>query len=101
MTREQQQSFEESSSGADHRHGPFDTTPDALRVHREVLHKLGPNRRLEMAMQMSNMVRSFVEAGVRHRHPNYDDAKVRMAVLLILQGREVFQKCFPGCDVQP
>jgi hypothetical protein len=80
---------------------PLDTTPDAHRVHEDVLDKLGPARRLEMAIEMSSYVRALAEAGVRQRHPEYDEQDVRRAVLRKLQGRKIYDMCYPGHDIKP
>src|SRR5437588_5125605 len=60
---------------------PADTTREAWQVQMEVLRRMSPNRRLELAFQMTNSLREVVASGVRSRHPEYSDDQVRLAVI--------------------
>ncbi|MBW3540231.1 MAG: hypothetical protein KY476_08170 [Planctomycetes bacterium] len=80
---------------------PLDTTPDAARVYFDTLRKLGPERRGAMVSSLSKSLRQRVEAGVRGRHPDYDEDAVRRAVARILLGEQLFAECFPGCTISP
>jgi hypothetical protein len=78
---------------------PADTTPEAARVQREIFRRMSPSRRLELACQMSDFVRGIVAAGVRSRHPDYDDNQVKLAVIRLTIGDELFHKAYPGVKV--
>jgi hypothetical protein len=80
---------------------PLDTTLEAARVQRDVLMAMGPERRLEVAAQLSDSVRACVVAGVRMRCPDYDEEQVRRAVLRIVLGEPLFRKLFPQTNVRP
>ena len=80
---------------------PEDTTRAAARIYFETLRKLGPQKRLEMGAELSNSLRERVEAGIRRRHPYYSDQQIRRAFLRLTIDDELFQKCFPDCDVLP
>ena len=80
---------------------PEDTTQAAARIYFETLRNLGPQKRLEMGAELSNSLRERVEAGIRRRHPDYSEQQVRRAFLRLTLGGELFQKCFPNCDVMP
>jgi len=54
---------------------PADTTLEAVRKQFEILRRLGPEGRLRMAFEMSDNLRRIVEAGVRGRHPDYNEKK--------------------------
>ena len=78
---------------------PADTTPDAARVHLEIIRRLSPERRLELAFEMSNNLREVAVSGVRSRHPEYSDEQVRFAVARLMLGDELFRKVHPGIEI--
>ena len=80
---------------------PADTTPEAAEVYFEVLRNLGPARRLRMVFEMGDQMRALAQGGVRHRHPDYDDESVRLAVLRLMVGEELFRQIHPDLEIQP
>ncbi len=78
---------------------PADTSPEAARVQLEIYRRMAPERRLELAMQMSDTLRRVAIAGVRGRHPEYSDEQVRLAFLRLTLGKELFAKVCPGIDI--
>ena len=80
---------------------PADTTPEAARVQLEILRRMPPSKRLELAVQMSNSLRQVVAAGVCSRHREYNREQVRLAVIRLSLGDDLFRKAFPGIDVAP
>jgi hypothetical protein len=79
---------------------PADTTPEADRVQREVYRRMSGGQRLELAFQMSDCLRGIVADGVRSRHPDYSDDQVRLAVIRLTLGRELFEKVYPGVQIE-
>lgn len=75
---------------------PADTTSDAARVQLAALRRLSPDRRLEMALELSDSLRSVTAAGVRSRHPEFTEEQVHFAVLRLTLGNELFAKVYPG-----
>ncbi|HUT30604.1 MAG TPA: hypothetical protein VMX13_12490 [Sedimentisphaerales bacterium] len=73
-----------------------DTTIEAARKEFQILRRLGPEARLEMAFQLSDDLRSIVETGVRKRYPDYDEKEVRREVLRLMIGDQLFQEAFGG-----
>jgi len=71
-----------------------DTSKEAMRVQMAVLRKLGPERRLQMALELSETVRAVSEAGIRHRHPEYDERQVRRALIRMVLGDELFRRWY-------
>ncbi|AQQ70263.1 hypothetical protein SMSP2_00607 [Limihaloglobus sulfuriphilus] len=67
---------------------PKDTSKDAYLKQIEVLRKIGPQRRAEMVIELSDNLRSIVEAGIRNRHPEYTDQQVVQAVLSLVVDKE-------------
>jgi hypothetical protein len=78
---------------------PADTTAEAARVHLEIIRRLSPERRLELAIGMSDFLREVTVAGVRARHPDYSDHQVQVAVARLMLGEALFQKVHPGTDI--
>ena len=77
---------------------PSDTTIDALRKQFEILNRLGLDGRAEMTFQLSDNLRQITEAGVRLRHPEYNDRQVRLQVFRITLGDELYRKAFGKRD---
>lgn len=64
----------------------LDTTPEAARVQAEIIRALGPEGRLRLACQMSDMVRELARARIRGWHPDWTDDQVRDELLFELYG---------------
>jgi hypothetical protein len=64
----------------------FDTTSEAHEIQRAIYRRMSSERRFEIAAQMSDDVRAFTLAGIRSRHPEYDAATARRALLRIVLG---------------
>lgn len=62
-------------------------SPDTSRGSRarqlEAVRRMTPEQRVEEAAAMSDEVDSIVEAGLRHRHPDYSDDEIRAALVAI------------------
>jgi hypothetical protein len=78
-----------------------DTTVEAGRVYYGVLRGFGTSGRLQKALRASNRLRGLLEAGVRHRHPDYDSEQVRLATNRLWLGDELFREVYPGVSIQP
>ncbi len=71
-----------------------DTTPEAEAVHREVLHRLGPEGRVKMAFELSDSLRETICAGVRHRHPDWDERRVKLDMIRLTIGDKLFREVY-------
>ncbi|MEJ2702146.1 MAG: hypothetical protein P8Z79_06850 [Sedimentisphaerales bacterium] len=71
---------------------PMDTTLEVARKEFEILRKLGPEVRAMMAIEMSDNLRDIVEAGVRDRHPDFDQKKIDLEVLRLMIGDELYKQ---------
>jgi hypothetical protein len=76
-----------------------DTTPEAETVQVEVLRRMGPARRVELAIEMSMEARAITLAGIRARHPDYDAATARWALFRVLVGDDLFHKAWPAAPL--
>jgi hypothetical protein len=71
-----------------------DTTDDALREHIRGLRRLGISGRAAMTFELSDNLRQIVKDGVRHRHPDWDEAQVKQETLRIVLGDDLYNKAF-------
>jgi hypothetical protein len=74
----------------------FDTTDDTLREHIRGLRRLGISGRAAMTFELSDNLRQIVGDGVRHRHPDWDEDRVKREVLRIVLGDRLFNEAFGG-----
>lgn len=58
-----------------------DTTREAAAVQREVLRRMPPLRRLELALEMSLLARSLHRARLRAAHPGWTERQLRDAMI--------------------
>ena len=77
-----------------------DTSLEAARVQYDILRKMDISDRAEMTFQLCDNMRAFVEAGVRDRHPDYDDDKVRLAVMRLTLGERLFREAFGDVEIE-
>ena len=80
---------------------PADTTIDALKKQFQVLRRMDTAGRAEMTFELSDNLREIVKAGIRYRHPDYDERSVTLAVLRLTIEPQLFQEAFGDIDIQP
>jgi len=78
-----------------------DTSLEAARVQYGILRKLDTAARAEMTFELCDNMRKFVEAGVRDRHPDYDEEQVRQAVMRLTLGERLFREAFGDNGIKP
>ncbi|MFA4836037.1 MAG: hypothetical protein WC749_08225 [Dehalococcoidia bacterium] len=79
-----------------------DTLPEAERIQIQCLRRMGPGKRLETSLELCRLERKLLEAGIRHRHPEYSDEQVRLALIRIILPQELFDIVYPqGRDIRP
>ena len=71
---------------------PKDTTVEAAVEQVRILREMGIEGRAAMTFQLSDNLHKTIEAGVRHRHPDFDDRAVRLAVLRLKIGDDLFKQ---------
>ena len=80
---------------------PRDTTLEAARVQLAILRRRGVEGRAKLVFELSQSQRRRIEAGIRHRHPEYDDRRVMLARARMTLGTDLFGKAYPGVEVAP
>jgi len=78
-----------------------DTTAEALAVQFQVLRRMGPAGRAAMTFELCDSLRSLVAAGVRHRHPQWDDQAVEQEVIRLTIGDQLFRQAYGKGSAAP
>jgi hypothetical protein len=80
----------------------IDTSNDAERVQIEILRRMSPSERLELALDLAATSRELLAQGVRQRHPEYTEDEVRLAVIRILLPEPLFISAYPqAVNIRP
>jgi hypothetical protein len=75
---------------------PHDTSPEAHDAQLELYRRMDGATRTAIAFRLTDWARRVAEAGIRERHPQYDDARVRRALLRLRLGDEAARAVWPG-----
>jgi len=70
-------------------------------MHYAIYRRIPPDRRLDLAFEMSESLRRVQADGVRDRHPTYSEEQVRLAVIRLAIGDDLFAKVYPSVQVDP
>jgi len=66
-----------------------DTSREAAAIQLEAWRRLGPEVRVALAAEMSDEIREVSLAGIRSRHPDYDDDQAGRALLRLIVGDDL------------
>jgi hypothetical protein len=81
---------------------PRDTTPQAEQVQLEIFRRMGPEKRLQAGIELSQLCRKLLLEGVRMRHPEYDEREVKLAAIRLTLPEDLFLAAYPeGRDIRP
>ena len=83
----------------DNRSIPFDTARDAAVKQFDILRKMDIEARAAMTFELSDNLRSILEAGIHLRHPNYCDDDIKLSALSLTVDKKLFKQAFPDCRV--
>jgi hypothetical protein len=76
-----------------------DTSADADAAQLDVYRRLGGTERVAIMFRLSAMVRDVAMAGIRRRHPTYDETQVRLAWQRLVLGDELTRTVFPDREL--
>ena len=80
----------------DRGHGiPADTDPAVHRVQTQMYLRMGAAERMAIAFRLTDAVRRFAIAGIRHRHPDYTEANVQQAFARLRLGDALARAMWP------
>jgi len=78
---------------------PADTTIEAAKKQFEILRRLDAQTRVKMAFELSDNLRSIVEAGVRFRHGDYNEQEIKQQVIRLMLGETLFKQVYPDIEI--
>jgi hypothetical protein len=76
-----------------------DTSPEADAAQVEAYRRMGGTGRAQTMFRLCEMARQATEAGIRSRHPEYDDTQVRLALARLVCGDDLVRRAWPGCEL--
>ena len=78
---------------------PADTSPEAWRQYWDILRRMSPEEKLQRAFDLSRMVRTLAEAGLRERFPHADEREIFFRRVRQEWGAALFRRVYG--DVLP
>jgi hypothetical protein len=78
---------------------PLDTTPEADALQIAAYRRMGGMGRVATVFRLNAAVRAAAMAGIRGRHPDYDDTQVLMAWRRLVLGDAVMRRVFPNREL--
>lgn len=79
----------------------LDTTAEIAEVQRERLRRLSPAERFAEGARLCVSARRVMRDGIRHRHPEYSDEQVAMALARLLWGDPLYRAARPDWPLLP
>ena len=80
----------------------LDTTSHAEKVQLDIFRRMKPEKRLQAAIDLAQTSRKLLKEGVSTRHPEYNENQIRLAVIRLMLGEELFLTAYPnGKDLLP
>lgn len=76
-----------------------DTSPEIHALQIGVYRSMSPQRRLAIAVEMSEEVFEIAAGGIRARHPDYDEHQVRWALLRLRLGDDLYREVWPDAPL--
>lgn len=76
-----------------------DTSPDADAFQLLAYRRMGGAGRAQVMFRLIAIARETAEAGIRRRHPEYDDGQVMRALARLLHGDELVRRAWPGREL--
>jgi hypothetical protein len=80
---------------------PRDTTPDAARKQHEIFRSMSIEDRANLTFELSDRVKQITLAGIRHRHPDYDEKQVRQAWHYMILDRKTYNDLYKNSEIRP
>jgi hypothetical protein len=78
---------------------PLDTSPQAHGVQRDVYIRMGGAGRVAVMFGLNETVRRLAMAGIRARHPEYDEENVRRAYGRLVLGDDLARAVWPDREL--
>jgi hypothetical protein len=78
---------------------PADTSGDAYLLQIEAYRAMGGPARCAVGFRLAEFAQLVAETGIRTRHPEYDDERVRKALFRLRLGDELMRTIWPNDDL--
>lgn len=78
---------------------PADTAAEAWAAQVALLSRMGASKRSALAFRLTQLAREASRAGIRARHPEYDEAAVRRAFFRLLHGDALTRAVWPDQEL--
>ncbi len=75
---------------------PRDTDPAAHDLQMDVYRRMGGTDRAAIMFRLSDFARRISLAGIRHRHPDYDDELAHLALARLRFGDDLVAQAWPS-----
>jgi hypothetical protein len=72
-----------------------DTTGQAEQMQIEALRRMGPEGRLRVSLDLARTSRELLLEGIRKRHPEFDENKIKMEYIRLVLPRDLFLAAYP------
>jgi hypothetical protein len=73
---------------------PSDTSPEAWRIMLEGIRRMTPEERIGQMSELSRMVLSLAESGMRQRYPHADEREIFLRMARLTLGPELFRRAY-------
>lgn len=72
-----------------------DTPSHIEKIKIDILKRIPPEKRLEMAIKFTELIKNLIEEGIKKRHPEYNGKEVKLAVIKVILGEKLFREVYP------
>lgn len=76
-----------------------DTSPDAHEAQIRAYRRMGGAARVVVMFRLSESARRWSIAGIRRRHPRYDDLQLRLALARMTLGDDLVRRVWPDFEL--
>lgn len=73
----------------------MDTTPEADHAQLDAYRRMGGAGRAAVVFRLNDLAREAAMAGIRSRHPDYDELRQRLAYARLVLGDELTRNVWP------
>jgi len=78
---------------------PGDTSLDAHEAQIRAYRRMGGAARVAVMFRLSESTRRWSSAGIRRRHPHYDDFQLRLALARMTLGDDLVRRVWPDFEL--
>jgi hypothetical protein len=78
---------------------PADTSPEAYEAQNEAYRRMGGTGRTAVMFRLIELARENAKAGIRARHPDYDEDHVHHAFLRLRLGDDLVREIWPDREL--